>query len=193
MTILNNDKDKIGWVKFGSQLTLWKEITYFVQRLFSFDWIVNFYVGVRNIIRWIPILYKDRDWDYYYLLSVMRFKMCNINNYLKKHQSFEGVEVEIERIDRVVAALDRLINDQYDDQCLESVYKKYGERTMYIKKIDDEHSQLDFLYENVKTEQQAADYNREFKQALEQAEVMRKNDAKIVFRTIEKYGRNWWD
>ena len=38
----------------------------------------------KNIIKWSPILWKDRDWDHYFIYEALRFinEFCMINNFL---------------------------------------------------------------------------------------------------------------
>lgn len=31
--------------------------------------------GVRNVLRWIPVIWFDRDWDWSYLASIMEYKL----------------------------------------------------------------------------------------------------------------------
>ena len=38
--------------------------------------------GVHNIIRWIPFLFHDRDWDDYYILKMLQKKIEHQRNYL---------------------------------------------------------------------------------------------------------------
>ena len=47
----------------------------------------RFFRNVRNVIRWIPTLYKDREWDYSFMLEIEQKKLKNMikwyeqNNY----------------------------------------------------------------------------------------------------------------
>lgn len=34
-----------------------------------------FFKGLRNLFIWLPVIWCDRDWDYVYLLTLMRFKV----------------------------------------------------------------------------------------------------------------------
>ena len=49
--------------------------------------ITHFFLNIRNIIRWIPTLWKDRDWDYGFMLELEYNKLKNMvhwyetNNY----------------------------------------------------------------------------------------------------------------
>lgn len=38
-------------------------------------WMRSFRYGVRNLIRWFPYIWKDRDWDYTYTLELLKRKL----------------------------------------------------------------------------------------------------------------------
>ena len=40
--------------------------------------IANFFLSIKNIIRWIPTLYKDREWDYSFMLEIEQKKLKNM-------------------------------------------------------------------------------------------------------------------
>jgi len=35
----------------------------------------DLYYGVRNLIKWFPVIWKDRDWDFSYIYKVLQFKL----------------------------------------------------------------------------------------------------------------------
>lgn len=41
-----------------------------------------FFSGICNIIRWIPTIYQDADWDHYYILNILQKKIENQRKYL---------------------------------------------------------------------------------------------------------------
>ena len=34
----------------------------------------NFLIGCKNIIKWVPTLFKDRDWDQYHIYTILQKK-----------------------------------------------------------------------------------------------------------------------
>src|SRR3990172_2873091 len=40
---------------------------------------------VKNIVRWIPILWNDADWDYGHLYDIMEFKIRNMREHHIEH------------------------------------------------------------------------------------------------------------
>ena len=48
-------------------------------------WRIKYFIdGVSNIIRWIPTLYHDRDWDEYFILRMLQKKIEHQRAYLVK-------------------------------------------------------------------------------------------------------------
>ena len=39
---------------------------------------------LRKILRWIPILWRDRDWDYYFVYEILKQKLIDTEKYIRK-------------------------------------------------------------------------------------------------------------
>lgn len=46
--------------------TIWKYIPNFI---------IQFIEGVENIIKWIPTIYKDKNWDKHFIFEIIKFKL----------------------------------------------------------------------------------------------------------------------
>lgn len=46
---------------------------------------MNFIRKIKNIISWLPILWKDEDFDYSYFLYIVEFKLNKIADHMEKH------------------------------------------------------------------------------------------------------------
>lgn len=93
------------------------------------DWIIeilwynNFSCFLRKIgrfilrlIRWIPVLYKQEEWDYEYIYDMLKLKMIELRENISKDTWHEerGVKRSLLQIDVCLARLDRFQNwDQY--------------------------------------------------------------------------------
>ena len=47
--------------------------------------------GIKNLWKWFPVIWKDRDWDNYFIFEALKFKLKNTANYLVKHDRYKGV------------------------------------------------------------------------------------------------------
>lgn len=74
----------------------------------------DIWYGIGNIIRWTPVIWKDRDFDWLYLAAVMEYKLTRMarlfdDGHLMNHDRKA-------RECRVAATLlQRLLADEYDD------------------------------------------------------------------------------
>lgn len=55
-----------------------------IRRYFP-TWFNDFCNGVYNIFRWIPTIYRDRDWDDYYITKILQKKIEHQRNYIVSH------------------------------------------------------------------------------------------------------------
>ena len=57
-------------------------------------WRIKYFIdGVRNIVRWVPVLYKDKDWDDYYITKMLQKKIENQRKYLVEHNRHLTVDL----------------------------------------------------------------------------------------------------
>jgi hypothetical protein len=44
--------------------------------------------GIKNIIRWTPIIWDDQDWDWAYLSDIMEYKLRRMSKQFRKDSSW---------------------------------------------------------------------------------------------------------
>ncbi len=42
--------------------------------------------GFKNLWKWLPIIWKDRDWDNHFIFEVLKFKIKNTAEYTEKNK-----------------------------------------------------------------------------------------------------------
>ena len=95
-------KCKKGWLKTQRKLTNFVDFfRYGIPQ------------GTRNLIRWFPVIWADRDWDHWFIYEVLRKKLKQIEDFQEDH----GICVSHKKIARQVRIcrilLDRLSKDDY--------------------------------------------------------------------------------
>jgi uncharacterized protein YlzI (FlbEa/FlbD family) len=62
----------------------------------TFLWRVRyFFESIKNLIKWLPIIFKDRDWDHTFILRILCFKLKQVRIRYEKNELFVGQENEI--------------------------------------------------------------------------------------------------
>lgn len=143
------------------------------------NFIRNFFKGIKNLIVWFPIIWKDRDFDYIYLLIIMRKKL-ELMEHLFKYDSYKlNSKKDAEEIEQCINYLNNIINDDYHD-IFDGFYKKWGEPGLF-----DYHQKSN--YEN------HDEYIKEFKECCEKERQLLENDVNELFENMRKNILKWWD
>jgi hypothetical protein len=69
--------------------------------------------GFRNLWKWFPIIWKDRDWDDHYIFEVLKFKVLNTANHIEEHDRFVGCETEVKYMRVCVKLMERIQTEHY--------------------------------------------------------------------------------
>jgi hypothetical protein len=76
----------------------------------------NISQGFRNLWKWLPIIWKDRDWDNFYIFEVLKHKIKNTADYIEKKQRFVGWEDDVRYMKICIKLIDRIQNQYYIDE-----------------------------------------------------------------------------
>lgn len=77
----------------------------------------QFFIGVRNIIKWIPVLYKDRDWDFYFVY-VMLQKKLEFTEIAIRNSSLQNAEFYAKKIRTAIRLIEIVRDEKYLDDVL---------------------------------------------------------------------------
>ena len=69
--------------------------------------------GFRNLWKWFPIIWKDRDWDDHFIFEVLKFKIKNTADLFEKNQRFVGWENEVKYMRICQSLIDKIQNEYY--------------------------------------------------------------------------------
>ncbi len=72
--------------------------------------------NIKRIIRWLPILWNDRDWDSAFLFKIMSFKIKQMHEHFEREKRHECWNRDVRRMKVAQQLLDRFTdNDFYWD------------------------------------------------------------------------------
>jgi len=78
--------------------------------------------GFRNLWKWFPIIFKDRNWDDYFIFETLKFKLKNTADYFEETQRFVGWEDEVKYIRICEKLIKRIQDDYYQMEYLDDKY-----------------------------------------------------------------------
>ncbi len=119
--------------------------------------------GIKSLIRWFPIIWKDRDWDWVFLAKIMEFKLRGMSKNFKECGHHTRSEKDAYQTLLCAALLKRLINDTY--------FEDLG---------GDEPNWY-----------QLPEYKRKW--IIKHSQNMQKEDLRFLGEILGKYMLHWWD
>jgi hypothetical protein len=97
--------------------------------------------GFRNLWKWFPLVWKDRDWDHHFIFETLKFKITNTANYIKSHDRYVGADRDYEVMMTCVRLIEKIQEEDYDGE-----WGNYINQKMTMKEIEGESSKiLDFV------------------------------------------------
>lgn len=170
------DSDKINVLRKQNLLNIFMEL------------IKNILNRLKRIIRWIPFLWNNHDWDFVFLLETIKFKMNDIKKF---HHSSNAITCEYQlniirnTLDRSLSLLEGYINDIYLDEYVEVLhntneYKKNFIAT-YERKIQSGIIKFPGEKEDLDNQIRLIYYYKQEK------------IKKLFFTSLEQYHELWWD
>lgn len=124
----------------------------------------NIRIGIRNLIRWTPIIWRDRDFDWDYLARIMERKMTWMAD---RFESPDCPVSDAKRMGRQVRTCAILLRRLMDDDYFENA--GYG-REAWLSASDRKRSRMAY-----------------------HARDMAEQDKRYLGKLIGKYLDHWWD
>ena len=146
--------------------------------------------GIKNIIAWFPIIWRDRDWDYVYIYEILGFKLKRTEQNIRKYGHAMESEAIADQIREVSTALERLIEDDYCADLHSAIHKKWGE--MEFADSDKEGYSV-FKFANVNTDEDRVAHAADITACMKEEEEAIQKDLALVFDTMRDNIRGWWD
>lgn len=71
--------------------------------------------GIINVVKWVPVIWGDRDWDWYYLTKIMEYKLRKMSISFKEEGVCVGSEIHAKNMLICAELLKRLNKDDMTD------------------------------------------------------------------------------
>jgi uncharacterized protein YeaO (DUF488 family) len=167
--------------------------------------------GVKNLWRWFPTIWKDRDWDDTFIFEILRVKLENQAKYIGGRGIHVSAKRDAEKM-RMVAKLIKLQQDDFyhmeymDYQKSEFEFvptdetKKWFtmENTLISENYDDYFKKYPRIFKEVLSEEDFSDeelVDVETKSKIAMKMSYRNQDRcrKLIFKIMESEISRWWD
>lgn len=145
--------------------------------------------GIRNIIRWFPVIWQDRDWEDDFIYILLKKKIENME---KSFRSIKALSVNAsenaDNMRHAIILLDRIINDVYIEEAMKPFYEKYPNYEFELKfKPCEDKPGLKMIDEDT-LEQKKLRYK-----CYEESNKLKEKDFDELFNFLREHIREWWD
>jgi hypothetical protein len=134
--------------------------------------------GVTNLIRWVPVIWRDRDFDEHYLYVILHKKLENMENFFRSEYAYTACANETaDQIEEAKDIVQRLIDDAYFTDLVEHI---------------DTTEMFSFDKSGFKTITEHPQY-KEWSNACELSDKLRQDDKNRLFEIMRDKIDGWWD
>ena len=183
-----------AWNKKGISARIWRILHWRIR---------SFLTGCKNVIRWSPTIFKDKDWDHWYIYNILQKKI----KFQRQEIIYANRHTDINRDNRDMTIVLNLI-ERVNEGFYGVEYLDYSESKFRFEPIegDDEYYTMeqDVISENydeyIKKYQSSVRKVLKEKPDLDKKDlcfwVARHNEEKVhdlLHRILKERIRYWWD
>jgi len=160
---------------------------------------INIYRGVRNLIRWAPTIWKDRDWDQHYIYEILKVKLHNQAEHIGSQQIHTNDVYHANRMRLAIRLIEKCQEDEYSIEYLDYV----DTDSLFIKpksgpreeRLDEYFKKYSHQYRRVMSGElnKINTHDTKMRIALEIAIDNQNRCRKLLFKILEKNIESWWN
>jgi hypothetical protein len=161
----------------------------------------EFITGIKNLWAWFPIIWKDRDWDNFYIYEILEFKLKNQSNYIGKMDRHTRAKKDARDMLICSKLISKIKNDDYELE-----YFDYHESELvfldvriisedfdtYFKKYPKWHKKaIEYIKEN--QYRYNVDHNDKSLVARTMGDLRQERAKQLLFNIMTNRIDGWWD
>ena len=169
-----------------------------------------FKTGVKNIIYWFPIIWKDRNWDSHYIFEIMKHKLSAQANYIGTSDRHTRAQQDARRMKLCVKLMQKIQDEDYTMEymdyhkdrvwftdCEDRPDSSLMNSEQIWEKFDDYFKKYPLIYKRVMNGDGV--FNLEGREddkhviAMNIAHLNHDRARKLLFKIMEENIEGWWD
>jgi len=149
----------------------------------------QFIQNINNLIYWFPVIWKDRQWDNYYFLEIMRKKLIIMEKFYRspKAHSMDSKK-DADNILTAIKTLDRMISESYLTESLQEFDEMYPDYDWEMKFIPIEGTDLEEWTDSMTPVQTLL-----YRKCSDRAHKNEEEDYDFLFKHLRDHVQDWWD
>lgn len=139
--------------------------------------------GFKNLIIYLPVIWKDRDFDYYYTLEILHFKLKKQWNYFEKNGY---TDYGVEKLKIAINLLEKIQTEYYFEEAYNATITSQKEVKKYLQ---NNKTILKKLNLKITENTQKGD---EYYYCMLIQEYKQKKCEELFFELFKRYYKTWW-
>jgi hypothetical protein len=160
----------------------WRRFKWAVKDKIVYSWLSPLKAFVQNckrVIKWLPIIWVDRDWDWTYILLILETKIRFTREQMTNYSLHCSTKEDCINMKKAEAVLRRL---RSPENYIENDWEKHQENWPRGDIFDD-----DFVF-TPPTEEASKDVRR----MMDKVQYMWKQDINWLSKHLQKHLQKWW-
>ena len=171
----------------------------------------DFIRGVKNLWKWFPTIWKDRDWDQGFIYEIIKVKLKNQSDYIGSRNTFISTKRNSELMKLTTRLIQRCQDDFYELEIMDyqEIKLKFVptdetekwfrmEDTIVSERFDEYFKKYPLQYKRVLS----GEINRFDREAEEKEKIIigmeiahenQERCRKLLFKIMERHIDGWWD
>jgi len=178
----------------------------FIQRIQYKDWYItltkpfyivkNFFLRVRRVLNYIPIVWNTYDWDYHSAIDVFKYQLERIADHLDSDDAVTvDAKYNAQRIRTTIRLMDRVFDDYYAMEYMDTLNEMYGRSSFEFVpiKVGDEFTEryeVKQVWESGVTHEEIEEFHTKLFKASQEKQ---KKAERILWKLLHENIRTWGD
>jgi len=155
----------------------------------------NLYGFATKLFQYGRLLWKDRDFDYSYILILLQYKLKRTREHIVEHDLVESAPKIGKQIGHAELLIQRIMDDDYCGELQAAHDLKWGNVIQYFdpKKDGERYYRYHVIRANATTPELEEQERTEQMAVYNAQHQAREKDLDRLFKHIRKYLQGWWD
>lgn len=151
-------------------------------------WLNCFIESIRNTIKWLPVIWKDKHWDSWYIYEMLKKKLEFQREYLVKNNRNLGIPNDNFYITICLNLIERLQEDYYELEYLDDDF----DSILYLERNKLLHKQTK-IYLQKNQHRYCVPVTDKDLELRTIGQLKHRKAKKLLFKILEEKITGWWD
>jgi hypothetical protein len=171
----------------------------------------NVYRSIKNVIRWLPVIWKDKDWDDWYIYTILETKLKHQAKYIGDRDWHTESKRDAERMMLCARLIQKIKEEEYDGEYMDYHISNYhwddieddpDHKILRIEEVSNNFNDY-FLKHPLEYKRVVTNLDNQifkFKSiddvqriAMNISHNRQKRARKLLFTLLERNIERWWD